>query len=76
MLQFLYVLHQLYNYALKLWSVDFRESVLDHRGVHKLSPLIGMKAHVLHLQDLLKSGSLQIARLTLFQCSQARSAYC
>lgn len=46
MLQFLYVPHQLYKCALKLWSVDLRDSVLGHQGVHKLSPLIGMKACV------------------------------
>lgn len=48
MLQFLYIPHQLYKYALKVCSVDLRGSVLVHQGVCQLSPLIGMKAYVLH----------------------------
>lgn len=64
MLQFLYIPHQLYKCALKVWPVDLRGSVHIHQGVHKLSPLIGMKAHVLHFSAPLKR--VEVCKLQLF----------
>lgn len=68
-LQFLHIPHQLYKYALKVWFVYLRGSVLFHQVKPTDRP--GSMSCVALLSPTEKSVSLQSA--TLCQCSQARS---